>query len=133
MKALKIAGAAAVCLIAIVIVLLMTGIPSGFVTSLVQDRIERETGYRIAITGKTSIEVWPSLGLALHNVTLENPTTTATDVQIAVGEVRADLPFASLLSGSPKVSGLTIDHPDAAAADAARTHPRQRFFPTDPL
>ncbi|MEO6380899.1 MAG: AsmA family protein [Nitrobacter sp.] len=111
MKALKIAGVAAVCLIAIVIVLLMTGIPSNFVTSLVQDRIERETGYRIAITGRTSIEVWPSLGLALHNVTLENPTTTATDVQIAVGEVRADLPFASLLSGSPKVSGLTIDHP----------------------
>ena len=111
MKALKIAGAAAVCLIAIVILLLMTGIPSSFVTSLVQDRIERETGYRIAIAGKTSIEVWPSLGLALHNVTLENPPTTATDVQIAIGEVRADLPFASLLSGSPKVSGLTIDHP----------------------
>ncbi|MEO6946100.1 MAG: AsmA family protein, partial [Nitrobacter sp.] len=111
MKALKIAGVAAVCLIAIVIVLLMTGIPSNFVTSLVQDQIERETGYRIAITGRTSIEVWPPLGLALHNVTLENPTTTATDVQIAVGEVRADLPFASLLSGSPKVSGLTIDHP----------------------
>ena len=52
-KALKIAGAAAVCLIAIVIVFFMTGIPSGFVASLVQNRIERETGYWIALAGKT--------------------------------------------------------------------------------
>ena len=52
MRALKIAGAVVACLIAIVIVLLLTGIPSSFITSLIQDRIERETGYRIAITGK---------------------------------------------------------------------------------
>jgi AsmA protein len=110
MRALKIAGAAATCATAIAIVLLVTGIPSGFVTSLVQDRIERETGYRIAINGKTGIGVWPSFSLALHNVTLENPKTTATDVHIAVGEVRAALPFASLLSGAPTVSDLTIDH-----------------------
>ena len=111
MRALKIAGAVVACLIAIVIVLLLTGIPSSFITSLIQDRIERETGYRIAITGKTSVEVWPSLGLALHNVTLENPRNGPADLHLAVGEVRADLPLSSLLSGSPKVSELTVDHP----------------------
>ena len=111
MRALKIAGAVVVCLIAIAIVLLVTGIPSSFITSLVQDRIERETGYRIAIAGKTSVEVWPSLGLVLHNVTLENPKSGPTDLHLTVGEVRADLPLSNLLSGSPKVSELTIDHP----------------------
>lgn len=111
MRALKITGAVVSGLIAIAIVLLVTGIPSGFITSLVQNRIERETGYRIAIAGKTAIDVWPSLGLTLHNVTLESPKDGATDPHLSVGEVRADLPLSSLLSGSPKVSELTIDHP----------------------
>ncbi len=109
MRALKIAGAAAAGLIAVVIGLLVTGIPSSFITSLVQDRIERDTGYRIAINGKSGIGVWPSLSLALHNVTLDNPNSA--DVHLSVGEVRANFPFASLLSGSAKVSELTIDHP----------------------
>jgi AsmA protein len=111
MRALKIAGAVVSCLIAIVVVLLVTGIPSGFITSLVQDRIERDTGYRIAVAGRTGIDVWPSFGLTLHNVTLENPKSDATDVHLAVGEIRADLPLSSLLSGHPKVTELTIDHP----------------------
>jgi AsmA protein len=116
MRTLKITGAVVSCLIAIVIVLLVTGIPSSFITSLVQDRIARDTGYRIAIAGKTAIEIWPSFGLTLHNVTLENPKDGtkkdgATDLHLTVGEVRADLLLSSLLSGSPKVSELTIDHP----------------------
>jgi AsmA protein len=111
MRALKIAGAVATGLIAIMIVLLLTGIPSGFVTSLVQERIERDTGYRIAIKGGTGIGVWPSPSLVLHDVTLHGPASTATDARLAVGEVRVALEFASLLSGTLKVSELTIDHP----------------------
>jgi AsmA protein len=111
MRALKIAGAVAICLIALGIVLLVTGAPSGFITSLVQDRIERETGYRIAINGKTTIDVWPAFSLVLHNVTLDSPGNAATDAQLAVGDVRAALEFPSLLSGTPKISELTIDHP----------------------
>ncbi|MEH6952084.1 AsmA family protein [Nitrobacter sp. NHB1] len=111
MRALKIAGAVAICLIALGIVLLVTGIPSSFIASLARDRIERETGYRIAINGKATIDVWPSFSLVLHNVTLESPGNAATDVQLAVGDVRAALEFPSLLSGTPKISELTIDHP----------------------
>jgi AsmA protein len=111
MRALKIAGAAVACLIAIMIVLFVTGLPSGFVTSLVQQRIERETGYRIAIKGKTEINVWPSPSLTLHNVTLDKPGSSASDGRLGVGEIRAGLEFASLLSGAPKISELAIDHP----------------------
>ena len=140
MRALKIAGAAAAGLIAVVIVLLVTGIPSSFITSLVQDRIERDTGYRIAINGKSGIGVWPSLSLALHNVTLDNPNSA--DVHLSVGEVRANFPFASLLSGSAKVSELTLDHPtlrlpmlrERRRANATLPHPppRQKKTPTHP-
>ncbi|WP_438275433.1 AsmA family protein [Nitrobacter sp.] len=111
MRALKIAGAVAICLIAILIVLFVTGTHSGFVTALVQDRIEHETGYRITINGRTEIGVWPSPSLTLHNVTLDKPGSSASDGRLAVGEVRAGFEFASLLSGAPKISELAIDHP----------------------
>ena len=82
-RALKIAGAVAASLIAIVIVLLVTGFPSGYVASLVQDRIERDAGYRIAINGTVGIDLWPSLGFALHHVTFDRPGRAATDAQLA--------------------------------------------------
>src|SRR6195256_4389926 len=53
MKALKIAGAAVAAVIVFVAVLLIVGIPSGFLTSAIQDRVERETGYRLTIAGST--------------------------------------------------------------------------------
>ncbi|GEC15731.1 AsmA family protein [Nitrobacter winogradskyi] len=114
-RALKIAGAVAASLVAIVIVLLVTGVPSRFVTSLVQDRIERDTGYRIAINGTTGIELWPSPGFTLHHVTFDRPANAATDAQLAVGEVRATLALASLLSGTLRISELAIDHPTLRA------------------
>lgn len=114
-RALKIAGAVAASLVAIVIVLLVTGIPSRFVTSLVQDRIERDTGYRIAIKGTTGIEAWPSPGFTLHHVTFDRPGNAATDAQLAVGEVRATLELAGLLSGTLRISELAIDHPTLRA------------------
>ena len=53
MRALKIAGAAIAAVIVVVAVLLFVGIPSGFLTSAIQDRVERETGYRLTIAGST--------------------------------------------------------------------------------
>lgn len=111
MRALKIAGAVAICLIAILIVLFVTETHSGFVTALVQDRIEHETGYRIAIKGRTEIGVWPAPSLTLHNVTLDKPGSSASDGRLAVGEIGASFEFASLLSGIPRISELAIDHP----------------------
>ena len=61
MKALKIAGAAIAAVIVVAALLLIIGIPSGFLTSAIQDRVERETGYRLTIAGSTRIGLWPSL------------------------------------------------------------------------
>ena len=73
MRALKIAGVAIAAVIVVVAVLLFVGIPSGFLTSAIQDRVERETGYRLTIAGSTKIGLWPSLNVKLHdiNITLE--------------------------------------------------------------
>ena len=81
MRALKIAGAAVAAVIVVAALLLIVGIPSGFLTSAIQERVERETGYRLTIAGATRIGLWPSLNVTLNDVTLEEPkdrdTTTA--------------------------------------------------------
>jgi len=37
--------------IAVIALLLVIGIPSGFLTAQIQERVERETGYQLAING----------------------------------------------------------------------------------
>ena len=73
MRALKIAGAAIAAVIVVIALLLVVGVPSGFLTSTIQERVERETGYKLAINGATKIGLWPSLNVTLNDVTLQDP------------------------------------------------------------
>src|ERR1700689_3828145 len=91
MKALKIAGAAIAAVIVIAALLLIVGIPSGFLTSAIQDRVERETGYRLTISGATKIGFWPSLNVTLNDVTLQDPKDRDTSNRLTVGSVQADI------------------------------------------
>jgi AsmA protein len=111
MRALKIAGAAVAALIAIVALLLVIGIPSGFITSAIQDRVERETGYRLTISGATRIGVWPSLHVTLNDIALQNPRDRDNSDRLTVGRVEADMTLESVWSGDPHITELTIDRP----------------------
>ena len=111
MRALKIAGAAVAALIAIVALLLVIGIPSGFITSAIQDRVERETGYRLTISGATRIGVWPSLHVTLNDIALQNPRDRDNSDRLTVGRVEADMTLESVWSGHPHITELTIDRP----------------------
>ena len=113
MRALKIAGAAVAALIAIVALLLVIGIPSGFMTSAIQDRVERETGYRLTISGATRIGVWPSLNVTLNDIALQNPRDRDNSDRLTVGRVEADMTLESVWSGHPHITELTIDRPVA--------------------
>src|SRR5260370_31877861 len=55
MRALKIAGAATAAVIVVLAMLLIIGIPSGFLTSEIQARAERATRYRLTSYGRTKI------------------------------------------------------------------------------
>jgi AsmA protein len=111
MRAMKIAGAAVAALIAVVVLLLVIGIPSSFITSAIQARIERETGYRLTISGATRIGVWPSLNVSLNDITLQNPRDRDSSDRLTVGRVEADMTLESLWSGHPHITELTIDRP----------------------
>src|SRR5258708_8633359 len=108
MKALKITGAALAVLIVVVAALLMIGIPSGFVTSAIQGRLERETGYRIVVAGATRVGAWPSLNGTVHDVTLVDPKDREVSDRLTVGSIQADIPLQSVLSGHPQIGELTI-------------------------
>ena len=111
MRALKIAGAAIAALFAVLALLLIVGIPSGFLTSEIQARVERETGYRMTIAGSTKIGVWPSLNVTLNDVTLRDPRDRDDSNRITVGRVQADVTLASVWSGRPQITELSIVRP----------------------
>jgi AsmA protein len=113
MRILKIAGAAFAALIAIVALVLVIGIPSGFMTSAIQARVERDTGYRLTISGATRIGVWPSLNVTLNDIALQNPKDRDNSDRLTVGRVEADMTLESLWSGHPHITQLTIERPVA--------------------
>ena len=111
MRALKIAGATIAAVIIVAALLLVIGIPSGFLTSEIQARVERETGYRLTIAGSTKIGVWPQLNVTLNEVTLENPKDRDTSNRLTIGSVQADMTLASVWAGRPQITELVIVRP----------------------
>src|ERR1700694_5937396 len=111
MRALKIAGATIAAVIVVAALLLVIGIPSGFLTSEIQARVERETGYRLTIAGATKIGVWPQLNVTLNEVTLENPKDRDTSNRLTIGSVQADMTLASVWARRPQITELVIVRP----------------------
>jgi AsmA protein len=111
MRALKIAGAAVLAVIIVMALLLMIGISSGFMAQAVQDRIERETGYRLVVSGATRLGIWPSLNVTLNDISVQDPKARDADGRLTIGSAQANLSLRSALLGHPHVSELVIDKP----------------------
>jgi AsmA protein len=112
MRALRIAGTAIAAIVVIAAVFLIVGIPSGFLTSTIQDRVERETGYHLTVAGSTKVGLWPSLNITMSNVTLKRLGDRDAGGHLTVGSIQADITLASLWSGHPEITELVINHPD---------------------
>jgi AsmA protein len=124
MRALKIAGAAIAAVIAMAALLLAIGIPSGFMTPAIQARVERETGYRLTISGATRIGIWPSLNVTLNDITLRNPNDRDNSDRLTVDRIEADVTPRSLWSGHPHVTELTVFRPVAHVPLLRRRKPQ---------
>jgi AsmA protein len=111
MRAVKIAGAAIAAVIVIAMLLLIIGVPSGFMTSAIQAPVERATGYRLTVAGSTRIGVWPSLNVTLNDVTLQDPKDRDGSNRLTAGSVQAEMTLASLWSGHPQVTEVVIVRP----------------------
>ncbi|NOJ44101.1 AsmA family protein [Bradyrhizobium australiense] len=111
MRALKITGAAIAAVIAIIALLLLIGIPSSFLKAEIQERVERETGYKLAINGGAKIGLWPSLNIRLNDVTLQDPKDRDINRRFAAASIEADVTLASLWAGRPQITELVIVRP----------------------
>jgi AsmA protein len=111
MRALKIAGAAIAAVVVVIALLLMMGIPAGFMTQTIQDRVERETGYRIAVSGAARLGIWPALNVTLNDITVQDPRARDSDSRHTIGSVQAELAWRSVLSGHPQIGELVINKP----------------------
>ncbi|MBV9458248.1 MAG: AsmA family protein, partial [Bradyrhizobium sp.] len=111
MKALKFAGVAIGAVIVILALLLIVGVPSGFLTSAIQDRVERQTGYRLTIAGATKVSLWPTLNVNFSDLTLQDPKDRDGASRITINNLQADVSLSSVWSGHPHVSELVITKP----------------------
>jgi AsmA protein len=111
MRALKFAGAAIAAVIVVIALLLFVGIPSGFLTSTIQERVERETGYKLAINGSTRIGIWPSLNVTMKDVTLQDPRDRDLTNRLTAASIEADVTLASVWAGKPEITELVIMRP----------------------
>jgi AsmA protein len=111
MRALKIAGAAIAAVIVVIALLLVIGIPSSFLTAQIQDRVERESGYKLTINGGAKIGLWPSLNVTLNDVTLQDPKERDSDNRITASSIQADMTLASVWAGKPAISELVVVRP----------------------
>ncbi|ANW04944.1 AsmA family protein [Bradyrhizobium icense] len=111
MRALKIAGAAIAAVIVVIALLLVIGIPSGFLKAEIQERIERETGYKLAINGGAKIGLWPSLNIRLNDVTLQDPRDRDINHRFTASSIEAEVTLASLWAGRPQITDLVIIRP----------------------
>ena len=113
MKALKLAGVAIGAVVVVIALLLVIGIPSGFLTAQIEERVERETGYKLAINGSAKVGLWPSLNITLNDVTLQNPKDRDINRSFAAASIEADVTLASLWAGKPHITELVIIRPVA--------------------
>ncbi|MFC0239097.1 AsmA family protein [Rhodopseudomonas telluris] len=111
MRLSRMAGLVIAVLIAVAAVLLTVGIPSGAITSAIEARVARDTGYRIAIAGSSKVSLFPGFNLTLTDVTIDDPNNRSPDRRLTIASLRAALPLASLISGAPQVTELALTRP----------------------
>src|SRR6185295_14409094 len=111
MRALKIAGAAIAAVIVVIALLLVIGVPSGFLTSAIQERVERDSGYKLAINGSTKIGIWPQLNVTMKDVTLQDPKDRDITNRLTAASIEADVTLSSVWAGKPEISELVIVRP----------------------
>ncbi|MEH2489904.1 AsmA family protein [Bradyrhizobium sp. AZCC 2230] len=111
MRAVKFAGAALAAVIVVIALLLVIGIPSGFLTATIASRVEQASGYRLSIDGTTKISLWPTLNVTLNDLTLQDPKDRSGITRVTIDSVQADMSLASVWSGHPKISEIVVTHP----------------------
>src|SRR5436190_22460593 len=113
MKALKIIGAVLGLLIVAIGVALAVGIPGGFITSAIEEQVEKATGLQLDINGGATIKLWPLTVVTLSDVAVYDPKDKDLPERFRAESIRAELSLRSLLTGNPRVREINVVRPIA--------------------
>ncbi|HWV95787.1 MAG TPA: AsmA family protein [Xanthobacteraceae bacterium] len=113
MKMFKIAGTLTATIVLLVGIVLTAGLPASLLSSTLKERIARDTGYEIDVTGAARMAVWPSLALTLNGVTLSKSAKDGAGERFEIASMRIEMPFGSITSGNPVITHLTLEKPVA--------------------
>ncbi len=90
---------------------LMIWSPAGLVRDQLAARIKAKTGRDLVIAGATRLSFYPSLAIAMNDVSLSAPPGMGGDPTIKMRSLQASVPLLPLLQRQVNVEGLTLRAP----------------------
>ena len=104
--------AIAVGVIAVVAMLaLVIGAPVPFLANSIAKRFQAETGYRLQVTGRAKVRLWPSPTVTIGNITVVDPEGPRPRTVATADGVRLKLSLWSLVTRRPQLTELAITNP----------------------
>ena len=105
--------AVAVGVVAVVAILaLVIGAPVPFLANSIAKRFQAETGYRLQVTGRARVSLWPSPTVTIGHISVLNTDDGSRPRTVATAEgVRLQLSLWSLVVRRPQLAELAIAHP----------------------
>jgi AsmA protein len=104
--------AIAVGIIAVAAVLaLVIGAPVPFLANSIAKRFQAETGYRLQVTGRARVSLWPSPTVTIGHISVLNADSPRPRTVATADGVRLHLSLWSLVARRPQLAELVIAHP----------------------
>ena len=104
--------AIAVGVIAVVAILaLVIGAPVPFLANSIAKRFQAETGYRLQVTGRAKVRLWPSPTVTIGNITVVDPEGARPRTVATADGARVKLSLWSLVTRRPQLAELAITNP----------------------
>jgi AsmA protein len=105
-------AAIAVGVIAVAALLaLVIGAPVPFLANSIAKRFQAETGYRLQVTGRARVRLWPSPTVTIGNIVVVDPSGSRPRILATAEGIRLQLSLWSLVARRPQLAELAITRP----------------------
>ena len=104
------------------ILALVIGAPVPFLANSIAKRFQAETGYRLQVTGRARVRLWPSPTVTIGNIAVVDPERSRPRTVATAEGVRLQLSLWSLVARRPQLAELAITRPNVPGSAAAPAH-----------
>ncbi|MCB1510603.1 MAG: AsmA family protein [Hyphomicrobiaceae bacterium] len=86
-------------------------VPAKLVRDTIIEQVKAQTGRTLAISGRTSLSIWPDLSVTLHQVALSPPPGMTGRAMLEAGSLRASIGLLPLLMGTTEIRAVELVQP----------------------